>query len=95
MSDLASMFAPQGAQGQSIDAIVAQKLGLDPTLPRRPTILPVAADAQGHTVAALPQIAVDLAKFFMLPGHAAGGGAYAPQDVTQAAMLASGLRGVR
>lgn len=63
----------------------AELVGLDPTIDRG-TLLPIGTDSSGQTVLAWPQMAVDAASSFMLPGHVVQGGAWTPEDATRMAL---------
>lgn len=54
--------------------------------PKRGTVLPLAETKEGKTKIAWPQIAVDVATSFLLPGHVVKGGSYTPEDATGFAM---------
>lgn len=78
--------APQPkAPPVTLDQRAQQVFGIDPTL-KRGSILPVAENKQGKLEFALPQFAVDMAKSFLLPGHAMQGGSYTMPDVTKMAL---------
>jgi hypothetical protein len=70
---------------QSIDELVSQFLKLNP-VQHRSTLLPLVKNEEGNVRLGYPQVAVDMVKSLMLPGHVAQGGAFTDQDVTNMAL---------
>ena len=59
--------------------------GFDPDL-ERAALLPIARNPEGELEFAFPQIAVDVAKSALLPGHVWQGGSYTQEDVARMAL---------
>lgn len=74
------------------DETTRNRLGLDPNIAQRGSILPLGRTQSGELSFAVPEIAIEIAKALMLPGHAAQGGTFTPRDVTEAA-LETGMLG--
>ena len=72
-----SQPAPSPAPPPTLAERAQQVYGFDPNLDRA-AILPLAKNPQGEVEFAFPQIAVDLAKSALLPGHVYRGGSYTP-----------------
>lgn len=88
---------PETEQKRSEAASEANEiLGLDPAIIRRGAILPFGVTAEGETVLAVPEIALDVARSILLPGQVMRGVAATPEDVLNLALTTTGgaVRGI-
>lgn len=88
---LARVTARKSKQGNAPSLSPLQKetydfLGADQNVQKRGVILPIAKDEEGNRVFAYPEIMLQAAKSFVLPGFAASGGEYTQGDVTEMAL---------
>lgn len=67
---------------------------LDPDIVERGSVLPYGITKDGEMEFATPEIALEIAKALMLPGHVAKGGSYSPDDLTNMALTLGGSSSV-
>jgi hypothetical protein len=71
---------PPTAEPPTLQQRAQDVYGFDTDIEKRGTILPYGVTKEGKTEWAVPQVGVDLLTSFLLPGHAAQGGSYTPED---------------
>jgi hypothetical protein len=77
---------PGNAEPAALPTVSTQAqevFGLDPTMQKRGTILPVGVNKEGTPEFAVPQIGVDLMESFLLPGRAAQGETITPEEAAK------------
>jgi hypothetical protein len=75
--------APVPAALPAVSKQAQEVFGLDPTMQKRGTILPIGVNKEGTPEWAVPQIGVDLMESFLLPGRAAQGETITPEEAAK------------